>query len=78
MPRPQTPALPPASSELARVIEHFVCRLQVPERLAKQVADWLQAHLEPKGMGCADFALTVVARPLGRGERGEKGRRTGG
>ncbi|MFH8658088.1 GTP cyclohydrolase I FolE [Streptomyces afghaniensis] len=38
-------------SKLARVVEHFACRPQVQERLTKQVADWLQAHLEPKGVG---------------------------
>jgi GTP cyclohydrolase I len=38
-------------SKLARVIELFARRLQVQERLTTQVADWLQAHLEPKGVG---------------------------
>ncbi|MFE9095889.1 GTP cyclohydrolase I FolE [Streptomyces sp. NPDC007264] len=38
-------------SKLARVVEYFACRPQVQERLTKQVADWLQAHLEPKGIG---------------------------
>ncbi|MFE7213468.1 GTP cyclohydrolase I FolE [Streptomyces sp. NPDC001698] len=38
-------------SKLARVVEHFACRPQVQERLTKQVADWLQTHLEPKGAG---------------------------
>ncbi|WP_406122516.1 GTP cyclohydrolase I [Streptomyces canus] len=38
-------------SKLARVVEYFACRPQVQERLTKQVADWLQAHLEPKGVG---------------------------
>lgn len=38
-------------SKLARVVEHFACRPQVQERLTKQVADWLQTHLEPKGVG---------------------------
>ena len=38
-------------SKLARVVEHFSCRPQVQERLTKQVADWLQTHLEPKGVG---------------------------
>jgi GTP cyclohydrolase I len=38
-------------SKLARVLEHFACRPQVQERLTKQVADWLQNHLEPKGVG---------------------------
>jgi GTP cyclohydrolase I len=38
-------------SKLARVVEHFARRAQVQERLTKQVADWLQEHLEPKGVG---------------------------
>jgi GTP cyclohydrolase I len=38
-------------SKLARVVEHFACRPQVQERLTKQVADWLQENLEPKGVG---------------------------
>ncbi|HEX2700778.1 MAG TPA: GTP cyclohydrolase I FolE [Acidimicrobiales bacterium] len=38
-------------SKLARVVELFARRLQVQERLTKQVADWLQEHLEPRGVG---------------------------
>ena len=38
-------------SKLARVVEHFACRPQVQERLTKQVADWLDAQLQPKGVG---------------------------
>ncbi|GHD24389.1 GTP cyclohydrolase I FolE [Streptomyces galbus] len=38
-------------SKLARIVEHFACRPQVQERLTKQIADWLQTHLEPKGVG---------------------------
>ncbi|MFF4338804.1 GTP cyclohydrolase I FolE [Kitasatospora sp. NPDC001540] len=38
-------------SKLARVVEHFACRPQVQERLTKQIADWLQDNLEPKGVG---------------------------
>ncbi len=38
-------------SKLARVVEHFACRPQVQERLTKQVADWLDTHLAPKGVG---------------------------
>ncbi|MGH3744916.1 MAG: GTP cyclohydrolase I FolE [Mycobacteriales bacterium] len=38
-------------SKLARVVEMFASRLQVQERLTKQVADWLQEHLAPKGVG---------------------------
>ena len=38
-------------SKLARVVEHFASRPQVQERLTKQVADWLSAQLQPKGVG---------------------------
>jgi len=38
-------------SKLARVVELFARGLQVQERLTKQVADWLQEHLSPKGVG---------------------------
>ena len=38
-------------SKLARVVEHFACRPQVQERLTKQVADWLNDQLQPKGVG---------------------------
>ena len=38
-------------SKLARVVEHFARRLQVQERLTKQVGDWLEDRLAPKGVG---------------------------
>jgi len=38
-------------SKLARVVELFARGLQVQERLTKQVADWLQDQLAPKGIG---------------------------
>jgi GTP cyclohydrolase IA len=38
-------------SKLARVVELFAHRPQVQERLTKQVADWLQTHLQPRGVG---------------------------
>ncbi|MET9079485.1 GTP cyclohydrolase I [Streptomyces sp. NPDC004232] len=43
-------------SKLARIVEHFACRPQVQERLTKQVADWLQTHLAPKGVGVVNEA----------------------
>jgi GTP cyclohydrolase I len=63
-------------SKLARVVELFARRLQVQERLTKQVADWLQDALGAKGVGVvleaehlcmslrgvrADGALTVTS-----------------
>lgn len=38
-------------SKLARVVELFARDLQVQERLTRQVSDWLQLHLAPKGVG---------------------------
>jgi GTP cyclohydrolase IA len=38
-------------SKLARVVELFARDLQVQERLTKQVAEWLQHHLAPQGVG---------------------------
>ncbi len=38
-------------SKLARVVEHFSRRLQVQERLTRQVGGWLQEQLSPRGTG---------------------------
>jgi GTP cyclohydrolase IA len=38
-------------SKLARVVELFARRLQLQERLTKQIADWLHDQLDPKGVG---------------------------
>lgn len=38
-------------SKLARVVGHFAARPQVQERLTKQIADWLDDQLEPRGVG---------------------------
>ena len=38
-------------SKLARVVEHFARGLQVQERLTKQIGDWLDVRLAPKGVG---------------------------
>jgi GTP cyclohydrolase IA len=38
-------------SKLARVVELYARRLQLQERLTTQVADWLDEHLEPRGVG---------------------------
>lgn len=37
-------------SKLARVVEMFARDLQVQERMTKQIADWLQERLAPKGV----------------------------
>lgn len=38
-------------SKLARVVDLFARDLQLQERLTTQIADWLQAQLQPKGVG---------------------------
>ena len=38
-------------SKLARVVEVFARDLQLQERLTMQVADCLERHLQPKGVG---------------------------
>lgn len=38
-------------SKLARIVAHFARSLQVQERLTKQVADWLNEELQPRGVG---------------------------
>lgn len=38
-------------SKLARVVQHFAGGLQVQERLTKQIGDWLDERLAPKGAG---------------------------
>jgi GTP cyclohydrolase IA len=38
-------------SKLARVVDHFTARPQVQERLTKQIADWLDDQLAPRGVG---------------------------
>ena len=52
-------------SKLARVVELFARRPQVQERLTTQVADWLQTHLQPRGVG-----VVVEAEHLCRTLRG--------
>lgn len=38
-------------SKLARLVRFHASRLQVQERLTKEVADWLLHHLRPRGVG---------------------------
>lgn len=38
-------------SKLARVVELFSRRPQVQERLTQQIADWVERHLDPRGVG---------------------------
>ena len=55
-------------SKLARVVELFARRPQVQERLTQQVADWLQDHLTPRGIGVVVEAehLCMTVRGVAR------------
>src|SRR3954453_6546517 len=55
-------------SKLARVLEMFARDLQVQERLTRQVADWLQEHLAPRGVG-----VVIEAQHLCMSRRGGGG-----
>jgi GTP cyclohydrolase I len=56
-------------SKLARVVEHYARRLQVQERMTIEIATWLEAHLEPKGVG-----VVLEAEHLCMSLRGVKAR----
>jgi hypothetical protein len=40
-----------AERAVADVVDHFARRLQMQERLTGHVADWLNEHLDPTGVG---------------------------
>lgn len=50
-------------SKLARVVEHFAKRPQVQERLTKQIAEFIQEKLNPKGVAvvidCEHSCMTM-------------------
>jgi GTP cyclohydrolase IA len=54
-------------SKLARVVELFARRPQVQERLTQQIADWLQEHVAPRGVGVVVEAehLCMTVRGVG-------------
>ncbi|MCU1591407.1 MAG: cyclohydrolase FolE [Frankiales bacterium] len=56
-------------SKLARVVGHFARDLQVQERMTKQVADYLESSLSPKGVG-----VVVEAEHLCMSVRGVQAR----
>jgi GTP cyclohydrolase I len=58
-------------SKLARVVELFARDLQVQERLTVQVANWLQDHLAPKGVG-----VVIEAEHMCMSMRGVQARRS--
>lgn len=51
-------------SKVARVVDHYACRLQVQERMTRQIADHLQIILKPKWVGVIAIAvhMCMVAR----------------
>jgi len=51
-------------SKIARVVDHFACRLQVQERLTREIADCLTDAIKPRGLGVVINAvhLCMVAR----------------
>ena len=55
-------------SKLARLVECYARRLQIQERMTKQIADALHVHLEPKGWGVTVSAqhLCMAARGVGK------------
>ncbi len=59
-------------SKLARVVELFARDLQVQERLTVQVANWLQEHLDPKGVGVVIEAEHMCMSLRGVQARGSK------
>lgn len=48
-------------SKIPRIVEMFARRLQVQERLTQQIADFLQEHLNPKGIGVVIEATHLCA-----------------
>jgi len=38
-------------SKIARVVDHFACRLQLQERMTREIADCLVDLLKPRGLG---------------------------
>ena len=55
-------------SKLARVVEVFARDLQLQERLTMQVADCLESHLQPKGVGVVLEAEHMCMSLRGRAE----------
>lgn len=54
-------------SKVARVVDFFSAKLQIQERLVKEVVDYLEAELQPKGI-----ALVMKGRHLCKEMRGAK------
>ncbi len=59
-------------SKLARVVEFYARRAQTQERLTRQVAEHLQTHLEPLGVGVVVDAEHTCMTLRGAGSRGSR------
>jgi GTP cyclohydrolase I len=57
-------------SKLARVVELFARRPQVQERMTKQISDWLDEQLQPRGVGVVVEAEHTCMTLRGVGARG--------
>ena len=57
-------------SKLARVVELFARRPQVQERMTTQIANWLDEHLQPRGVGVVIEAEHTCMTLRGVGARG--------
>ncbi len=57
-------------SKLSRVADAFARRLQVQERLTSQIADALQEHLQPKGVGVIIKARHMCMESRGTNQQG--------
>ena len=57
-------------SKLARVVELFARRPQVQERMTTQIANWLDEHLQPRGVGVVVEAEHTCMTLRGVGARG--------
>lgn len=59
-------------SKLARVVEFYARRAQTQERLTRQVAEHLETHLEPLGVGVVVEAEHTCMSLRGAGVRGSR------
>lgn len=57
-------------SKLSRLVDMFARRLQVQERMTNQIADALQAHLKPVGVGVAVQARHMCMESRGVCQQG--------
>jgi GTP cyclohydrolase I len=59
-------------SKLGRVVDIFARRLQVQERLTTQIADCIQEHLQPKGVGVVLKARHMCMEARGYSKQGHQ------